>query len=125
MSVESMLSPARSLGDESALAGLADDPGVHVVYRPGGRALYVGLSGSTRSRVRMHLTGDREASILHEKVGRILDKELGRTATREEIRAWLERCTFRVTYTEDTRQVKAALINELSPELNEVTPKVD
>lgn len=70
----------------------------------------------------MHLTGDREASILHEKVGRLLDKEFGRAATRDEIREWLERCTIRLVYTEDTRQVKAALIHELNPELNEVVP---
>ncbi len=98
---------------------------MHVVYRPDGRALYVGMSKHTRTRIRQHLTGDREASILHEKVGRQLDRELGRAATRDEIRAWLEHCSFAVVYTDDISATKAALMAELDPELNEVLPGGD
>lgn len=116
------LSPQRPLSDEQSIRSLDDTPGVHVVYSPDGRALYVGMSGQTRSRIRMHLTGDREASILHEKVGRRLDRELGRSATRDEIRAWLEGCTFAVAFTDDLTTTKAALMHELKPEFNEIVP---
>ena len=116
------LSKPQPLSDETAIAALEDNPGVHVVFRPDGRPLYVGMSRHTRTRIRQHLTGDREASILHEKVGRMLDRELGRAATRDEIRAWLEQCSFAVIYTDDLAATKAALMSELTPELNEVVP---
>ena len=61
-------------------------------------------------------------SILHEKVGRLLDRELGRTAHRDEIRSWLQTCSVAVAYTDDTPAAKAALIRELTPEFNEVVP---
>ena len=120
-----LLSPRHPLSDEAALRAVDDAPGVHVVYRPDGRALYVGMSRQTRTRIRQHLTGDREASILHEKVGRRLDRELGRSATRDEIRGWLEQCSFAVVYTDDISETKAALMEELDPELNEVLPGGD
>jgi hypothetical protein len=119
------LSSRHPLRDDTALRALDDAPGVHVVYRTDGRALYVGMSGHTRTRIRQHLTGDREASILHEKVGRQLDRELRRTATKDEIRAWLERCSFAVVYTDDINATKAELMAELDPELNEVVPSAE
>jgi hypothetical protein len=116
------LSPRASLGDPGALTALSDSPGVHVVFRPDGRPLFVGMSSQTRTRVRRHLTGNRQSSILHQKVGRLLDRELGRTASRDEIRDWLQECSFAVTYTDDPNAAKSALVLELAPELNEIVP---
>lgn len=112
-----------SLADEDTLRTVPDASGVHVVWGSTGRLLYVGQSTQTRSRLRMHLSGDREASILHEKVGRRLDRELGRRAGRDEIRAWLERCTFAYRLTEHPAALKARIMDELQPELNEVRPR--
>lgn len=112
-----------SLADEDALRTAPDESGVHVVWDPTGRLLYVGQSTQTRSRLRTHLSGDRAASILHEKVGRRLDCELGRRAARDEIRAWLERCTFAYRLTDDPSALKARIMDELQPELNEVRPR--
>ena len=55
----------------------------------------------------------------------MLDREMGRPASRDEIRAWLERCSFAVVYTDDIGATKAALMTELDPELNELLPGGD
>lgn len=112
-----------SLADEDELRTVPDASGVHVAWGSTGRLLYVGQSTQTRSRLRLHLSGDREASILHEQVGRRLDRELGRRAGRDEIRAWLERCTFAYRLTEHPAALKARIMDELQPELNEVRPR--
>jgi hypothetical protein len=112
-----------SLANEEALGAVPDVTGVHVVWDPAGRLLFTGQSAQTRSRLRMHLTGDREASILHDKVGRRLDRELGRRADRDEIRAWLQRCTFAYRLTDSPSTLKAQIMDELNPELNEVRPR--
>jgi hypothetical protein len=115
-------SPPRSLADEAAIRAIPDEPGVHLVYDPDQRPLYVGTSSHSRTGIRQHVTGDREASILHEKVGRRLDRVLGRTASRDEIRDWLNGCTFTYRLTEDGPALKARLMDELDPELNEIRP---
>lgn len=115
--------PPRSLADEEAIRAIPDKPGVYLVYDPGQKTLYVGTSSHSRTRIRQHLTGDREASILHDKIGQRLDRALGRTATRDEIRDWLRGCTFTYRLTEDGPALKARLMDEFDPELNEIRPK--
>src|SRR4051794_36602274 len=95
--------PLRADGIQNA----PDEPGVHVVSDEDGNPLYVGHSAHTRSRLYQHLTGDREASILHGKVGRDLDAELGRTASRDEIAERLNKCTFVYQLTDRPQALKA------------------
>jgi hypothetical protein len=97
-------------------------PGVHVVWGTDGEPLYVGESGDLRRRLREHLSGDRQASILHNKVGRMLDKELGRTATRDEIRSFLRSCEVAWRATDDPASLKQRIMDELDPPLNERRP---
>ncbi len=47
--------------------------GVHVVRDSDGAPIYVGATGDLRGRLRQHLSGDRQASVLHEQVGAELD----------------------------------------------------
>ena len=94
----------------------------HIVWAPDGQLVYVGESGNTGRRLRQHLSGDREASVLHDQVGRVLDIELGRTATRDEIREWLERCTFAVSPTNDPASLKAAVMDASGPRFNTIRP---
>src|SRR4051794_16650293 len=82
------------------VATVPDEPGVHVVYAADGTLIFVGQSKHTRTRLYQHLSGDREASVLHGKIGRQLDAELGRPASRDEIRDWLERCMFKYKITD-------------------------
>src|SRR5829696_3858767 len=76
--------PVRFSADAVAMS--KNTPEVHIVWDSAGRLLYVGSSGTTRSRLQQHLTGDREASILHKKVGQMLDEESGAEAPRDAIR---------------------------------------
>ena len=65
------------------LESVSDAPqsaGVHLVIGDNGEVIYVGKTGDLRRRLREHLQGDRQASVLHEQVGDMLDSEqsLGR-----------------------------------------------
>jgi hypothetical protein len=95
---------------------------VHVVWDEAGRLVYVGHSGRQRSRLREHLTGDRQASILHDKAGRLLDQEFGRPARSEEIRSLLERWTFAWRETAAAEELKAQIMDVFYPMLNERRP---
>lgn len=108
--------------DFEHVRSVEDAPGVHVVWDAHGRCLYVGESAKTRTRLYQHLSGDRQASSLHEKVGRMLDAEHGRTAARDEIRAWLNTCTFTFELRTDTASRKRELILGLEPQLNDRLP---
>lgn len=106
--------------DDEHLSRIPDEPGVHVVWDKEGAPLYVGLSRHSRARLRQHLNGDRQASALHDKVGRLLDDALGRAATRDDIRAWLSACTYAYEATEHLEEERDRLILTLRPSLNEV-----
>jgi hypothetical protein len=67
-------------------------PGVDLVIDPSGEIVYAGKTGDLRRALGEHLQGDRQASVLHEQVGELLDRP-GHTASGEEIREWLSRCT--------------------------------
>ncbi len=93
------------------------ESGVHVVADADGEVLYVGSTGNLRDRLREHLQGDREASVLHDQVGATLDSP-DRPATAAEIREWLERCTVRWRTTDDPQGVKAELVRTFTPRFN-------
>ena len=96
------------------LADAPSQPGVHVVWDHEGGVVYVGHTNrSNRERLHQHLTGDREASSLHNRIGRQLDEEYGRTATRDEIRSWLGRGTVSWVSTDQPEELKEELLRIL------------
>ena len=107
---------------DSTLADLLDDPGVHVFWNRDGQLLYVGETNHLRDRLRQHLSGSRTSSILREKIGRILDQDLGRDATADEITGYLRAGTFAWCSTANASQLKARIMDELRPALNDVRP---
>lgn len=108
-----------------AIAAVDDRQGVHVVSGPSNDVIFVGRSAKTRTRLRQHLTGDRGASVLHKQVGEVLDAELGRQASKDEIREWLEKCTVAWKYDDNPAPLKARIMDELSPRFNTVYPTTD
>ena len=117
LAAEGFSKPTRFHRDE--LDELTNEPGVHVVWDPDGQLIYVGHSGSQRDRVLQHLSGDREASILHKKVGDRLDKRLQRAASRDEIRACLERMTIAWKSNDNPQALTSRIVEELGALLNE------
>ena len=107
------------------LSNISNVPGAHVVWDPAGELIYAGYTSQQRSRLQQHLTGDRQASILHGKVGRLLDDDLGRDATRDEIRHWLEQTSVAWKADSDPESLKARIIDEFHPKFNDVVPAAD
>jgi hypothetical protein len=105
-----------------AAAGAPGAPGVHVVLE-GGVVIYVGRTRrGLRERMRQHLTGNRESSVLHEQVGQEIDK-LGTVATAKDIADWLGRCEVRWLETDNPEGTKEALVLALKPRFNRQVPK--
>ncbi|MEU2612139.1 GIY-YIG nuclease family protein [Micromonospora sp. NPDC007271] len=104
-----------------AAAGAPQAPGVHVVL-DGGVVVYVGYTGNLRNRLRQHLTGNRDSSVLHEQVGQLLDKP-GQTASAADIAGWLSRCEVRWQETDNPEGTKEALVLALKPRFNRQVPK--
>ena len=92
-------------------------PGVHLVIDEAGEIVYVGKTRDLRRRLREHLQGDRQASVLHEQVGEMLDRP-GHTASSAEIREWLGRCSISWRLSDDPAALKAELVAALSPRFN-------
>ena len=90
--------------------------GVHVVLDDD-VPIYVGETGNLRRRLREHHRGDRQASVLHEQVGAELDAD-GRTATAEDIAAWLGGRSVRWCLSDGSRELKAQLVAALRPRYN-------
>ena len=84
-------------------------PGVHLVIGEAGEIVYVGKTRDLRRRLREHLQGDRQASVLHEQVGEMLDRP-GHTASSAEIREWLGRCRISWRLSDDPAALKAELV---------------
>ncbi|WP_074307895.1 GIY-YIG nuclease family protein [Micromonospora cremea] len=104
-----------------AVADAPRAPGVHVVL-DGGTVIYVGRTGNLRNRLRQHLTGNREPSVLHEQVGQLLDEQ-GPVATAQDIAGWLGRCEVRWQETDNPEGTKEALVLALNPRFNRQVPK--
>jgi hypothetical protein len=92
-------------------------PGVHLVIDTSGEIVYVGRTRDLRRRLREHLEGDRQASALHQQVGKILDRP-GHTASSEEIREWLTHSAVSWRQSDDPAGLKAELVAVLSPRFN-------
>jgi hypothetical protein len=112
--------PARPYTTEVA-ASAPQSPGVHVVIEHS-KVIYVGYTGNLRSRLRQHLTGNRESSVLHQQVGQQLDK-LGPVASAADIAAWLARCEVRWREDDNPQGAKEALVLALKPRFNRQVPK--
>ena len=104
-----------------AAAGAPSSPGVHVVLDRG-TVVYVGYTGNLRNRLRQHLTGNRDSSVLHEQVGQLLDKP-GHEASATDIADWLGRCEVRWQETDNPEAEKEALVLALRPRFNRQVPK--
>ncbi|MET8310901.1 GIY-YIG nuclease family protein [Micromonospora sp. NPDC005173] len=104
-----------------AAAGAPHAPGVHVVLDRG-TVVYVGYTGNLRNRLRQHVTGNRDSSVLHEQVGQLLDKP-GHEASAADIGDWLGRCEIRWQETNDPKGTKEALVLDLNPRFNRQVPK--
>ncbi|MEV6515477.1 GIY-YIG nuclease family protein [Micromonospora chalcea] len=96
-------------------------PGVHLVL-DGGVVVYVGHTRNLRSRLRQHLTGNRDSSVLHDQVGQLLDTP-GRAATRDDIAGWLGRREVRWLEADHPEGTKDALVLALCPRFNRQVPK--
>lgn len=90
---------------------------MHVVITDDNVPVYVGSTGNLRRRLREHLQGDRQASVLHEQVGAELDAD-GGTASAAEIATRLGQCSVIWMLTADPRQLKAQLVAHLRPRFN-------
>ncbi|MFC8615579.1 PIN-like domain-containing protein [Micromonospora purpureochromogenes] len=122
--------PTGSIDPDAPLANFSDpqsytsegvasaprSPGVHVVLKDGA-AVYVGATGNLRTRLRQHLTGPRGSSVLHDRVGRLLDTP-DHAASAADIAGWLGHCTVRWYRTGDALSVKETLIRALTPPFN-------
>jgi len=98
-----------------------DEPGVHVVWEPaerGGAVLYVGQTKHLRTRLREHLSGDRQASVLHEQVGTLLDEGTPQSADRDSIRDWLGECQVAWKVDPAPKVRKSELIAAFKPAFN-------
>ncbi|PWU43454.1 hypothetical protein DLJ46_31330 [Micromonospora globispora] len=104
-----------------AAAGAPTSPGVHVVLDRG-TVIYVGYTGNLRNRLRQHLTGNRDSSVLHQQVGHELDR-FGPVASAEDIADWLGRCDVRWQETGNPEGAKEALVLALKPCFNRQVPK--
>ncbi|WP_089156781.1 GIY-YIG nuclease family protein [Micromonospora sp. NBS 11-29] len=112
--------PARPY-TRDVVAGAPAAPGVHLVL-DGGVVVYVGYTSNLRARLRQHLTGNRDSSVLHDQVGQLLDAP-GRPATRDEVAGWLGRCEVRWQETDNPEGTKEALVVALRPRFNRQVPR--
>ncbi|MGW3609889.1 GIY-YIG nuclease family protein [Micromonospora sp. NPDC005163] len=97
-------------------------PGVHVVL-DGGVMIYVGRTRrGLRDRLRQHLNGNRDSSVLHDQVGQLLDTP-DNAASAADIADWLGRCEVRWQETDNPEGTKEALVVALKPRFNRQVPK--
>lgn len=96
------------------------EEGVHIVWGPdpADAIVYVGRTKKLRTRLLQHLSGDRQGSVLHEQVGKMLDGDRPGSADGEQIRAWLNRCQVAWKVDEDAQQLKRRLVEKFEPRFN-------
>jgi hypothetical protein len=91
-------------------------PGIHVVLQED-VVVFIGGTGDLRARLRQHIYGPRKSSVLHDRVGRLLDTP-DHTASAADIAEWLSRCTVRWGRTDDPSSAKEVLVRVLRPIFN-------
>ncbi|MFF5171523.1 hypothetical protein ACFY3U_02675 [Micromonospora sp. NPDC000089] len=96
-------------------------PGVLLVSA-GDTVVHVERAASLRDRLREHLTGSRAASVLHGRVGQLLD-DAGPPATAADIASWLARCIVRWRESSDPEADAAALVAALGPRFHPRLPQ--
>src|SRR3954468_22648276 len=96
--------------------------GVHIVWGPGSEdgVVYVGQTGNLRDRLRQHLSGGRQSSVLHKQVGQLLDQSGPASASRDAIREWLADCRVAWVETTDDEAVKGDLVDAFNPRFNQL-----
>ena len=101
-----------------------NEPGVHVVWGPDpdDGILYVGTTRALRSRIGQHLSGDREASVLFDQVGQLLDRDQPDSATKQDIQGWLARCKIAWCTDPQPDVLKDRLVAVLNPRFNRRRP---
>ena len=100
------------------LAGTAPQtPGVHVVFDGNGIAIYVGSTGDLRRRLREHVYGNRNTSVLAEQVSDEIHAAATST-TDTDVGEWLGRCTVSWQMSDDAERLKADLVSALRPRFN-------
>ena len=99
--------------------------GVHVVWGSDQELIYVGYTQDLRQRLGQHLSGNRGGSVLRSKIGAQLDEGLSRQATRDEITASLNGCTVAWKADPSPKRLKARIMDELKPTLNELYPTLE
>ncbi|MFC4018835.1 GIY-YIG nuclease family protein [Micromonospora sp. GCM10011542] len=96
--------------------------GVHVVLDRG-VVIYVGRTRrGLRDRLRQHLNGNRDSSVLHDQVGQVLDTP-DNEASADDIADWLGRCEVRWQEMDNPEGTKEALVVAFKPRFNRQVPK--
>ncbi|WP_169515800.1 PIN-like domain-containing protein [Amycolatopsis nigrescens] len=98
------------------VSGAPRSSGVHLVFE-GDIIIYVGSTGNLRTRLRQHLAGPRGSSVLHDRVGRLLDTPEN-VAQATDIADWLGNCSVRWYETDDPASVKGVLLVAKNPRFN-------
>ena len=116
--LEGFSDPADYVRDE--VLQVPKEPGVHVIWGPApeDELIYVGETRDLRNRLFQHLSGDRQASVVHEQVGELLDGDAPDVASGDEIRSWLGGCRFAWRATDDRAELKRQLIEQYEPRFN-------
>ncbi|MET7666773.1 hypothetical protein [Micromonospora luteifusca] len=113
---------APQLYTRETVADAPRGPGVHVVLDDG-VVIYVGRTRrGLRDRLRRHLTGNRDSSVLHDQVGQDLDTP-DNAASAADIEGWLGRCDVRWQEMDNPEGTKEALVVAFKPRFNRQVPK--
>ena len=73
-------------------------------------------------RLLQHLSGPRGSSILHKKLAQRLDRRRRIAATREDVKRYLGTCSVAWKVDVNPEALKARLMDQLAPELNQIRP---
>ncbi|NGY65070.1 DUF4935 domain-containing protein [Lentzea sp. NEAU-D13] len=98
------------------VGGAPRSAGVHLVF-DGDEIIYIGSTGNLRARLRQHLAGPRGSSVLHDRVGRLLDTPENFVQATD-VADWLGNCSVRWYETNDPASVKEALLGTNNPRFN-------
>jgi hypothetical protein len=116
--LEGFTEPLKFSADTASGAPAA--AGVHVVFDADGVPVYIGSTDNLQRRLRQHLQGHRQSSVLAEQIGAELDRD-DRRATTVDIADWLGQRTVVWRMSEDPAELKAQLVAALHPRFNRAT----